>query len=138
MGISGLLSPPTSPSSIQDIEITIDWIDCKIGTEEDRLSVTTEPAWAALDQALSQLSTFPELRRIVLNLRLGYGWSTPPWRESTSSALADPPERIVEVKNHLLQLAGRLLPVTARIPTVKTNINVLVYNSPYASNIAYY
>ncbi|KAF8901517.1 hypothetical protein CPB84DRAFT_1777514 [Gymnopilus junonius] len=131
MGISGILSPPTSPSAIQGIEITIDWIDCRIGSEESRLTATAEPAWDILDQTLSRLSTFPDLCRVSLNLKLGYGWSTSP-------GLPNPPDRIVTVKDHLERLAGRLLPLTSKLLTVKTHINVLVYKSRYASNSAYY
>ncbi|KAF8972094.1 hypothetical protein BDZ97DRAFT_1752706 [Flammula alnicola] len=126
MGVCGLLNPPSIPSSIEIVHITFDWIDCTVGSEEARF--LDEPGWSALDDILSQSTTFPMLRRVLLTLRLGYKWDIDPTN--------DPPSKIVRIKEVTGRWAGRLLPRVATSGSAKVNIAVLIYNSPYAPNIA--
>ncbi|KDR71069.1 hypothetical protein GALMADRAFT_214086 [Galerina marginata CBS 339.88] len=124
MGICGLLSPPTSPCTIEKVTITIDWIDCGIETEQHRFP--DEPAWQSLDEALSR-STLPQLQVVTLDLKLGYTWP------EDSSLVLYCASYFNYLTPYIQTLATMVLPTLSRIPTVKTNINVLCYPSrvPY-------
>ncbi|PPQ88884.1 hypothetical protein CVT25_009119 [Psilocybe cyanescens] len=125
-GIYGLLNSGSAASRIENVEITIDWIDCQIGTESRRF--VEETGWMALDEVLSG-SKFHALQKVLLTLKLGYGWKT------TRLSGDNPPHRIVSVKNYIQSLVAKMLPQTSRTPTKMVNINLLIYRSRYALNI---
>ncbi|KAH9483281.1 hypothetical protein JR316_0005387 [Psilocybe cubensis] len=123
MGIYGILNSGSSPSRIEDVKITIDWIDCVPGTELRKFS--EEPGWTALDDVLSG-AKFSSLQKVSLTLKMGYGWRT------TQTSGDNPPQRIIALKDKIQSLVAKLLPQTSRRLNRKVYVNLLIYRSRYA------
>lgn len=114
---------------IENVYIKLDWIDCQVGSEESRFIY--EHNWSVLDEILAGTFIFPALKYVEIALRMGYGWV------EIEDNKAPPPRGIFEIKDKVVRMAGRLLPRVSASRSVKVNIDLQLYNSPYASKLSF-
>ncbi|CAA7268679.1 unnamed protein product [Cyclocybe aegerita] len=71
---SQLLSSPTFPSTIEQVQMTIDWVDGMTGMERGRFSPEWL-YWTELDNALANSDVHPTLNTVELTIRMGDRWN---------------------------------------------------------------
>ncbi|KAF9474603.1 hypothetical protein BDN70DRAFT_884594 [Pholiota conissans] len=121
-GICGLLGAPSEPMLVENIHIQLDWIDCRVGSEQARF--VDEPTWGELDEILSDVFKYPVLKVVYMTLKLGYGWCLTEGNQ--------PPSGVVQLKDKVQRLASGLLPKTQKARNTEVSIQLLLYKSLYA------